>query len=198
MPGLGLGHPVPQPGLCRRRRQGLPGFRGTPMHACPALRPRRALGARPLRRFGAAFRLLNDVGTHEEYFGAPSHSLRALCVRFAARVAPGPRNTRFRLVANHCRAGFTRWVPLKSFRSRSYMIIPPSRTFLAHEEPLREPVQAWYPGCSALLLADRVREALWSRAARLSTGGRPAGRPKPGHGHPRARPQVPGSLRKIR
>ena len=33
-------------------------------------------------------------------FEAQSHSLQAPCVRFAARVAPGPRNTRFRLVAN--------------------------------------------------------------------------------------------------
>ena len=29
--------------------------------------------------------------------GAPSRGLHALCVRFAAGVAPGPRNTRFRL-----------------------------------------------------------------------------------------------------
>jgi hypothetical protein len=112
------------------------------------------------RRVGAAFRLLNDVGAHKESFGAPSHGLRALCVRFAARVTPGPRNTRFRLVANLYRAGFTRWVPMKSFRPSGYMIIPPSRTFLAHEESLREPFGARDPCGRALLFADRVREAL--------------------------------------
>jgi hypothetical protein len=150
------------------------------------------------RRVGAAFRLLNDVGAHKESFGAPSHGLRALCVRFAARVTPGPRNTRFRLVANLYRAGFTRWVPMKSFRPSGYMIIPPSRTFLAHQESLREPVRAGHTLRGALLLADRVGEAVQGRAARLSTRGHPAGRPEPGHGHPRARPQAPESLRKIR
>jgi hypothetical protein len=38
---------------------------------------------------------------------AQSHGLATPCVRFAAKVAPGPRNTRFRLVANLCRAGLT-------------------------------------------------------------------------------------------
>jgi hypothetical protein len=42
---------------------------------------------------------------------------------------------------------------------------------------------------------QRPIEAVRGRAARLSTGGHPAGRPEPEHGHPRARPQAPGSLR---
>ena len=33
------------------------------------------------------------------------HLMRGLCLRFAARIAPTPRKTRFRLVASLCRAG---------------------------------------------------------------------------------------------
>ena len=37
----------------------------------------------------------------------PMTWMDALCVRFAAGVAPGPRNTRFRLVANLDRSGLS-------------------------------------------------------------------------------------------
>jgi hypothetical protein len=53
-------------------------------------------------------------------FGAQSRGLSTRCLRFAARIAAGPRKTRFRLVANLCRAdlraptGF-----LVKFRTRS-------------------------------------------------------------------------------
>jgi hypothetical protein len=56
---------------------------------------------------------LNDaVGSHDSMpFGAQSHSLHTRCLRFAVRVAPAPRKTRFRLLARLCRAGLTtRWV----------------------------------------------------------------------------------------
>ena len=50
------------------------------------------------RRVDAAFRAYHGVGPHDwKDFGAQSRSLRAPCVRFAAGVAPAPRNTRFRL-----------------------------------------------------------------------------------------------------
>jgi hypothetical protein len=39
-------------------------------------------------------------------FGAQSHGIRTRCLRFAGRVAPPPRKTRFRLLAKLCRAGF--------------------------------------------------------------------------------------------
>ena len=45
---------------------------------------------------------------------------------------------------------------------------------------------------------NRVSEARRGGAARLSARGHDAVRSEPGHGHPHARPQVPGSLRKIR
>jgi hypothetical protein len=39
-------------------------------------------------------------------FEAHSHGLRPRCLRFAGALAGYPRKTRFRLVANLCRAGF--------------------------------------------------------------------------------------------
>ena len=95
------------------------------MHACPALRPRRDLCAWPSRRVGAAFRLLDDVGSHDESdFGAQSHGLHARYLRFAAGVAPRPRKTRFRLVANLYRTGVaTRWIPTRGFELSLHLIL---------------------------------------------------------------------------
>jgi len=41
-----------------------------------------------------------------EDFGARSHGIGTRCLRFAGRVTPPPRKTRFRLLAKLCRAGF--------------------------------------------------------------------------------------------
>ena len=62
-----------------------------------------------------AFRNSNNVGLrHFDNYGAQSHGPHARCLRFAARVTPEPRKTRFRLVASHYRAGLaTCWVALK-------------------------------------------------------------------------------------
>lgn len=47
-----------------------------------------------------AFRYDNDVGPHGYYvLGAESHGLHTGCLRFAARVTPTPRKTRFWLAA---------------------------------------------------------------------------------------------------
>ncbi len=54
------------------------------------------------------------------------------------------------------------------------------------------------PRGGALLLADRVGEAVQGRAARLSTRSHAASCPEPGHGHPGARTQVVGILREYR
>ena len=63
--------------------------------------------ARPLRRVGAAPACANHGGSHNsEDFGARSHSMGTHCLRFAGRVTPPPRKTRFRLLARLCRAGF--------------------------------------------------------------------------------------------
>src|SRR5262249_40048984 len=39
-------------------------------------------------------------------FGAQSHGIGTRCLRFAGRIAPPPRKTRFRLLSKLCRAGF--------------------------------------------------------------------------------------------
>lgn len=64
-----------------------------------------------------AFRYLDCVGSAGINIGALSHSLHAPCVRFAAGIAPAPRHTRFRWMANPYRLGtFTRWAATRSFR----------------------------------------------------------------------------------
>ena len=80
---------------------------GRPLRTCPALRPRRTSGPRPLqdRRWGLP--PFQQRRLRIGAFGAPSRGLHALCVRFAAGVAPGPRNTRFRLVASLGRSGLS-------------------------------------------------------------------------------------------
>ena len=59
------------------------------------------------RASDVVFRSVNDVDSALGAFEAPSRGLHALCVRFAAGVAPGPRNTRFRLVASLDRSGLS-------------------------------------------------------------------------------------------
>ncbi len=50
------------------------------------------------------------------HFGAQSHDLGTRCLRFAGRVAPPPRKTRFRLLVRLYRTGLaTRRVPTKGF-----------------------------------------------------------------------------------
>ena len=62
-------------------------------------------------------------------FGAQSHGLPLRCLRVAVTVTRAPRKTRFRLVANLYRAGFTtRWVPLQGFSNAS-TLLPPCPSF---------------------------------------------------------------------
>jgi len=69
------------------------------MSACPALRPRRNPDTLADSCQDVAFRRKYGVGFRNESFEAQSHGLQTPCVRFAAWVTPGPRNTRFRLPA---------------------------------------------------------------------------------------------------
>jgi hypothetical protein len=74
--------------------------------------------ARPLRRRGTAFRYGHHVGSRDyDDFGAQSHGPLTRCLRFAGRVTPAPRKTRFRPLAKLCRTGLvTRRVSSKGFR----------------------------------------------------------------------------------
>lgn len=72
--------------------------------------------------------LLVQRRLRELAFEAQSHGLHAPCVRFAAGVAPGPRNTRFRWIASPYRSGtFTRRVTIRGFRSSGFPlhVLPP-------------------------------------------------------------------------
>ena len=100
---------------------------GRPLRTCPALRPRRT--AAPQATTGTP--MVPSTFTTASAppcanFGAPSRGLHALCVRFAAGVTPGQRNTRFRLVASLGRAGLSpagshRWFTVMSFRLHSVL-----------------------------------------------------------------------------
>jgi len=82
--GLGFAVPIAPFGVSAGTT-GSPRFLGNPLCPCPALRPRWDLHARPLRRFGAAFRSLHNVGSHNQpAFGALSHGLDTRCLRFAS------------------------------------------------------------------------------------------------------------------
>ena len=65
-----------------------------------------------------AFRNFDYVGSRDwNAFEAQSHGLHTPCVRFAGRVAPPPRNTRFRLSAHLAgRDLHTRRVLMRNFR----------------------------------------------------------------------------------
>ncbi len=95
-----------------------------PCSSTPAGSARQAI-----RRAAFAFRLNNDVGTHKVvYFGARSHGLQTRCLRFASRITPTTRKTRFRLVASLDRAGLiTCGIPKKV--SGVFYILPPSPGF---------------------------------------------------------------------
>ncbi len=68
-----------------------------------------------MRRHGP--RSVHDEGSHMDAFEAQSHGFGTGCLRFAARVTPTPRKTRFRLPAKLFRTGLiTRRVPLKGFK----------------------------------------------------------------------------------
>ena len=124
-PGLFTGFPKP---VRRRRRQELPGSWRTPLCTCPALRPRRDLCARPLLRFGVAFRLSNGVGSRNYLISELNHTARTLAV-YASQGGLLPRHARLAsgwlasLSRQSCLLG-----PMKGFRlHRSYH--PPSPSF---------------------------------------------------------------------
>lgn len=68
-----------------------------------------------MRRRGP--RCVHDEGSRIRTFEAQSHGFGTGCLRFAGRVAPTPRKTRFRLLAKLSRTGLiTRRVPSKGFK----------------------------------------------------------------------------------
>jgi hypothetical protein len=106
-----------QPGFCQWKRQDLLRSWGTPIVLLPCsptpVGPTHQ--AIMMRRRGP--RTDHDEGSCIRPFGAQLHGFGTGCLRFAGRVAPTPRKTRFRLLARLFRTGFaTRRVPLKGFK----------------------------------------------------------------------------------
>ena len=85
------------------------------------------------------------------HFGAQSRGLRTPCERFAPWVTPGPRITRFRLVADLGRMGLdTHRVSNKVSKITSRHLVPLDRAFPAHalvhgSHALGEPRSIFWP-----------------------------------------------------
>src|SRR5690606_39093177 len=83
-------------------------------------------------------------------FEALSRSLQTPCVRFAAKVAVGPRNTRVRPVANLCRFGTLTLGSLRRFPQRLSLYIASPFTKLCLAQQLGDP-----RGCRPQVRANR-------------------------------------------
>ena len=85
-----------------------------------------------MRRRGP--RCVHDEGSRIRTFEAQSHGFGTGCLRFAGRVTPTPRKTRFRLLARLFRTGLvTRRVPIERFQGVSYIHPPfPSSRMQGH------------------------------------------------------------------
>jgi hypothetical protein len=113
-----------RPGFCRWKRQDLLRSWGTPI----VLLPCSSTPAGPTRLAVAANRhgprCVHREGSCVRTFEAQSHGFGTGCLRFAGRVAPTPRKTRFRLLARLSRAGLTtRRVPSKGFTMYPTLIL---------------------------------------------------------------------------
>ena len=131
--GPGVGHPVPPAGNCREGG-GASQVPGEPQgERAPFSDPGGFACARPWRRRDAAFRFEYNVGSRESlHFGAQWRGPFTGCLRFAARVTPAPRKTRFRLLARLCRTGVdTPQGSNEKFPRYNRFLL--SQAFLAHE-----------------------------------------------------------------
>ena len=113
-PGLSSGCP---PATSTWSRQHLPGSWRTLLSACPALRPRRDPRTWPVSALGCCLPLLvrRRLSRRFRSFEAQSRGPHTRCLRFAARVAPAPRKTRFRLVASFAGRGLNPQGPFVKF-----------------------------------------------------------------------------------
>ena len=89
----------PTPEILRQRRQDLLGSWKTPMPACPALRPRQDLHARPLRRLGVAFRQYATATAPAFGLSRLNHAAYELAVYASQHGSP----------RNHARLASGRW-----------------------------------------------------------------------------------------
>ena len=98
--GLVRGHPVDLPGIFTSGDEEVSQVPGKPLwKRAPLFDPVGGEPPRPVcRRLPVAFRILNRVGLRTfQSFEAQSRSPFPRCLRFAGRVTPYPRKTRYRL-----------------------------------------------------------------------------------------------------
>ncbi len=126
----GVVHPVSPAGKWSVETAGSPTFLGNPLCSCPALRPRQDRRIRPSRCVDAAPAASTAKAPAFIAFEAQSHGFGTGCLRFAGRVTPTPRKTRFRLLAGLFRTGLvTRRVPSTGFTMYPTFVPPfPSST----------------------------------------------------------------------
>ena len=97
-----------------KERLSAPRFLGDPCVHALLSDPGGVSASGPYNADTVAFRCSEYVGSAGISYEALSHSLHAPCVRFAAGIAPAPRNTRFRWMASPYRVRtFTCWVAKK-------------------------------------------------------------------------------------
>ena len=110
-------HRLPRPATCRGvvRASQVPGGPscGRALLSDPGETPR----TWPVAALGCCLPLLvrRRLSRRFNSFGAQSHGPPTRCLRFAARVAPAPRKTRFRLVASFAGRGLNPQGPLVRF-----------------------------------------------------------------------------------
>jgi hypothetical protein len=109
--GVGSGPPP----VVRVEMSRPPRFLGSPLRACPALRPRRGRGHQVVAVSRCCLpEMVRRRPLHVICLEARSHGLHARCLRFAAEITLAPRKTRFRLGTSLIRAGLgTRGTPVK-------------------------------------------------------------------------------------
>src|SRR5882724_3683670 len=166
-PGFVTGFPFP---IGRWKWLGLPGSWGT-----FARMPCSPTPTGPARQATTACRCClpqfwNTSAPATLYFGAQSHGLRTRCLRFAARVSPGPRKTRFRLGAGLGRTGLaTRKVPGEvSALLHGFLLTQASpgapKTRSPRLDERRAACEPWSAMSIVLALLGALRAALRTRA----------------------------------
>ena len=106
-----------RPGFSQWKRRDLLRSWGTPIVLLPCSSTPVGPTHQAIRRIGTAPAVSTAKAPALRTFEAQSHGFGTGCLRFAGRVAPTPRKTRFRLLARLSRTGLiTRRVPLKGFK----------------------------------------------------------------------------------
>jgi hypothetical protein len=166
-------------------RSGLSRSWGTLVRLCPVLGPRRNRWTRPSSPTARPPHKPRRRLPASADFGAVSHGFGAGCLRFAVRVAPAPRKTRFRLwPALPVGIGY----PKSSYErfpiSILYIIFLLSQAFVTQGSPGRTLIgrttarlyaacAASWQGCTPA--CTRMREiGFWAALPRLDSSGHPA------------------------